>query len=55
MKKKPITYEEKQVIDATGCQNLEFIRKVMEDNYYDTYATIEFISVIDPEGTVHKW
>jgi hypothetical protein len=38
------------VIDATGCQNLEFIRKVMEDNYYDMHATIEFISVIDPEG-----
>jgi hypothetical protein len=49
-KKKPITEEELYIMKTTGCQNLQFIRNVMRDNYNDIDATIEFIQLIGANG-----
>jgi hypothetical protein len=38
-------------METTGCQNLQFIRNVMRDNYDDVNATIEFINLIGANGT----
>eukprot|EP00028_Trichosphaerium_sp_Am-I-7-wt_P010781 CAMPEP_0168536390 /NCGR_PEP_ID=MMETSP0405-20121227/19521_1 /TAXON_ID=498012 /ORGANISM="Trichosphaerium sp, Strain Am-I-7 wt" /LENGTH=179 /DNA_ID=CAMNT_0008564387 /DNA_START=159 /DNA_END=698 /DNA_ORIENTATION=+ len=36
------------LMDASGHRNLEFIRAVMEQNYFDVEASVEFLLLIDP-------
>eukprot|EP01129_Flabellula_baltica_P011206 TRINITY_DN4858_c0_g3_i1.p1 TRINITY_DN4858_c0_g3~~TRINITY_DN4858_c0_g3_i1.p1 ORF type:complete len:334 (-),score=71.20 TRINITY_DN4858_c0_g3_i1:3-1004(-) len=38
-----ITSEEQEVMDSTGCPNLEFIRQVLIDNWSDVSAACDFI------------
>jgi len=48
--KQNITPEELLVMEATGCQNKEFILALLIENWSDVAATVEFILTVGPDN-----
>jgi len=49
-KKVYVTHEEQTVVDVSGCQNREFVRQLLIENFGDINATIEFILMVGPDN-----
>jgi len=45
-----ITFEEITVMEVSGCQNREFVRQLLLENWGDINATIEFIFTVGPDN-----
>jgi len=49
-KKVYITPEEQTVMDVSGCQNREFVRQLLIENWGDINASVEFILTVGPDN-----
>jgi len=48
------TEQELTVMEVTGCPNLQFIKRILEENYYDIDASVEFIVAIGPADSEYQ-
>jgi len=49
-KKVYITPEEQTVVEVSGCQNREFVRQLLIENWGDINASVEFILTVGPDN-----
>jgi len=49
-KKAYMTPEEQTVMEVSGCQNREFVRQLLIENWGDINASVEFILTVGPDN-----
>jgi len=45
-----MTPEEQTVMEVSGCQNREFVRQLLIENWGDINASVEFILTVGPDN-----